>query len=60
MNKKHNLVTEYWLVFKINGVEKVAYTINNTFQGEKQATLELLASENNCNITDIEINIEKR
>lgn len=51
---------EEYLVFKINGVEKVAYTLKDTFKGEKQATLEQLAWENNCNITDITTNIELR
>ena len=51
---------EEYLVFKINGVKKVAYTLKDTFKGEKQATLEQLAWENNCNITDITTNIELR
>lgn len=51
---------ELYLVFRIKGVEKVAYTLKDTFPGERESTLELLASENNCKIEEIEIKIEER
>lgn len=45
------------LVFynKVNGKELFSYSIRGTFEGEKDATVELLAYENNIDITDIEI-----
>ena len=37
-----------------NGKTLVSYTLWDTFAGEKEATLESLAYENNCDISDIE------
>ncbi len=51
---------ELYLVFKVKGVEKVSYTLKDTFPGEKQDTLELIAYENGCKIEEIEISIEER
>lgn len=51
---------ELYLVFKVKGVEKVAYTLKDTFPGEKQDTLELIAYENECKIEEIEVSIEER
>lgn len=51
---------ELYLVFKVKGVEKVAYTLKDTFPREKQDTLELIAFENECKIEEIEISIEER
>jgi hypothetical protein len=51
---------EKYLVFTLNGKEIMAYTIYGTFPGEKQATLELLAYENNCKLEDIKTHIEVR
>ena len=41
--------------FMLNGAQLLSYTLNGTFDGEEKATLELLAYENNCNISDIEV-----
>jgi len=49
-----------WKVFKINGKEKCAYTLEGTFDGEEQATKESLAYENGCAVEDIAISIERR
>ncbi len=49
-----------YLVFKVNGIEKGAYTLEDTFQGELKATLELLAYENKYKVEEIEISIEER
>lgn len=51
---------ENWVVFRLNGKELCAYTLKDTFFGERQATIELLAYENNCKEEEIEIFIEKR
>ena len=42
------------LEFRLNGKTLVSYTLCDTFAGERQATLENLAYENNCSIDDIE------
>ena len=49
---------EKWKVFYYNDKELLAYTINGTFDGEEQATKELLAYENGINIDDITVKIE--
>lgn len=51
---------EKWKVFYYNGKELCAYTLYGTFDGEEQATKELLASENEININDIMVKIETR
>ena len=51
---------EKWKVFRLNGKELCAYIIYGTFDGEEQATLELLAAENNCKISDITVTIEEK
>lgn len=40
---------------KVTGKELLSYSISGSFEGEKDATIELLAYENNIDITDIEI-----
>lgn len=49
-----------WKVFYHNGKELCAYTLYGTFNGEEQATKELLASENGIDIDDIIVKIEIR
>ena len=53
---------EQWLVFrdKETGRELMAYTIRGTFKGERDATIELLAAENDLPPEQIETTIEKR
>lgn len=51
---------EEWAVFYIDNKEKCAYTVNGTFPGEMQATKELLAYENNVEVSDVVMKIEKR
>lgn len=51
---------EKWKVFRLNGKEICSYTIYGTFDGEEEATLELLAEENNCKTSDIIITIEDK
>lgn len=41
--------------FMLNGKCLASYDLLNTFASEKKATLELLASENNCSISDIKV-----
>ena len=43
---------------KLNGKKLCSYTLYGTFDGEEKATVELLAYENNLDITDIEVKIE--
>lgn len=38
---------EKYLVFYLDNKELAAYTVRGTFPGEKEATIELLAIENN-------------
>lgn len=42
-----------WLEFRLNKEFLMAYTIVDTFEGELEATLESLAHDNNCDISDI-------
>ena len=51
---------EKWKMFYYNGNELGGYTVRGTFEGEEQATKELLASENGVDISDIEVKIEER
>lgn len=51
---------EKWKVFYHNGKELGAYTLYGTFEGEEQATKELLAAEEGIDIKDIEVKIEER
>ena len=51
---------EKWKVFYHNEKELCAYTLNGSFEGEEQATKELLASENGININNIIVKIETR
>lgn len=50
----------HWLVFTLNGKELCSYTLEETFPGEKQDTIELLAYENGVQEKDIETHIEIR
>ncbi|MDE7432733.1 MAG: hypothetical protein K2N34_12585 [Lachnospiraceae bacterium] len=43
------------VVFSYNGKELCAYDWLHEFSGERQATRELLAAENSCNVEDIEV-----
>ena len=51
---------QFWLAFYVNGIEKMAYTIEGTFPGERLATINLLASEYRCDKNDITTKIIKR
>ena len=48
------------IIFVLNGIEKVRYDLENEFKGERQATRELVAYENNVNIEDIKLFKQKR
>ena len=45
---------------KNSGKELCAYSVEGTFEGETQETIELLAYENNVDTADIETKIELR
>lgn len=49
-----------WIVFynRLTGKELLRYSIEGTFKGEMEATIRLLAYENNVVEDDIEIKIE--
>ena len=49
-----------WKVFYYNGKELFSYTLYGTFEGEEEATKELLAYENNIDVKDINVVIEER
>ena len=53
---------EQWLVFRdrITGRELPAYTVKGTFEGERAATVELLAAENGIPESQIETTVEER
>ena len=51
---------EKYKVFYYEGKELCAYTLYGTFEGEEEATKELLASENDIAVEDIEVVIEER
>lgn len=51
---------EKWKVFALNGKELCSYTIYGTFDGEEEATIKLLAEENNCKKSDIIVTIEEK
>lgn len=54
------MVKEKWLVFYHGEEELAAYTLRGTFPGEAEATVRLLAYENNINKEDIQMTIETR
>lgn len=53
---------ELWKVFYNGktGEEYTAYTIRGTFNGEEEATAELIAAEHHINREEIKIRIERR
>ncbi len=51
---------EKYKVFYHGEKELCAYTLYGTFDGEEEATKELLAEENGININDIKVKIEER
>ena len=51
---------EKWKVFYYEGKELGAYTVYGTFDGEEEATKELLANENGIVAEDIRVAIEER
>ena len=51
---------EKWKVFYYEGKELGAYTVDGTFEGEEEATKELLAGENMIDVKDIKVVIEER
>ena len=54
------MVKEKWLVFYHGEKELAAYTLLGTFPGELEATVELLAYENNIPKEDIRVVCETR
>lgn len=54
--------SELWKVFfnSETGEELSAYTLRGTFQGEEEATRELLAHENGIPVEQIRTKIERR
>lgn len=51
---------EKWKVFYYGEKELGGYTLRGTFEGEEEATKELLASENKIAVEDIKVVIEER
>lgn len=52
---------EHWIVFRgPDGQELCAYTIRGTFEGEKEATVDLLAAEHGIDPERITATIEER
>ena len=53
---------EYWKVFynEKTGEEYTSYTIRGTFEGEEEATAQLIAAERHINREDIKTRTEER
>ena len=51
---------EQWLIFRHEGRELCSYTLRGTFEGEKQATIEMLAHENGIPAKEITCTVEIR
>ena len=51
---------EKYKVFYHGEKELCAYTLYGTFEGEEEATKELLAEENGISVDDIKVRIEER
>ena len=51
--EKCDLKNGYWARFLINGIEKVAYSLDHTFPGEMKNTLTLVAHSNNVDQSDV-------
>lgn len=53
---------EHWIMFynRNNGEQIGGYSVNGTFEGEREATMELLAYENNIHPREIEVKVEVR
>ena len=49
-----------WKVFYYDEKELMAYTLEGTFNGEEDATKELLADENGIDVEDIKVVVEER
>lgn len=47
-----------WKTFRLNGKLLFAYTLKDTFAGEEEDTLKLLAYEHNCEVEDIAVSVE--
>ena len=47
-----------WKTFRLNGKLLFAYTLKDTFPGEEEDTLNLLAYEHNCEAEDIAVSVE--
>jgi hypothetical protein len=60
MEKHVKPLIEEWIEFIYQGKVLLAYTIYGTFPGEKQATIELLAAENNIDPKEITTRITKK
>lgn len=56
MEKIRNL----WAVFYLGNKELCCYSVRGTYDGELKATKELLAHENQCEMRDIRVAIERR
>lgn len=59
-NKGDENVKEKWFVFYHGERELSACTVRGSFPGEIEATVELLAGENNIPQEDIRVAVEKR
>ena len=51
---------ELWAVFYLGDRELFSYTVRGTYDGELKETKELLAYENDCDVRDIRLRIERR
>lgn len=49
-----------WIVFLLDGKELASYTLAGTFPGEREATRELLAYENDVPVSSIYVAVINR
>ena len=54
------MIEKAYMVFSLGGKELCSYSIEGTFEGELDSTLELLAGSNKCRKEDIKVEIRYR
>lgn len=55
LSDKEELNEEKLVKFSVDGEEKVSYTAEEEFEGEREATKELVAQENGVSVEDVEV-----
>ena len=53
-------IRDLWAVFYLGNKELCCYSVRGTYDGELKATKKFLAHENQCEMRDIRVAIERR